>query len=355
MKKHACLYLVLFAACVMPVNAGERVDLLFTNRLDEEIVDVRVRYATPYDEPRHHSSHVNLPPGDGAWRVGVQGATLPEQIIFDLATKSYVFGDLSDLDPANDMRLEIAHEDGHPILRRTDGDGDAAVQGEEREYLTAANRPNAVNRDFLTSAATWEEVRELVAKTVLEAQDVEAEPIWDTAGIEETVFAEDDGWGETAYFPVFWKDWIGVARVQNMDKDDEDEGIGFDLRFHIPENGAEEMLDALLSDLCVDGFRPWRFAMRTRDGEKDEGDVVDLVFHESEGDKYDHQDAMLQHLFAAYADGSVAEASATWVKEEAFDALKAGEEPETSPGVLVMFSRGTFEALFIPNGSMLME
>lgn len=173
MKKYCILFFALAVLWIMPADAGDRVDLLFTNSLNEEIVDIRVKYASAYaeDGPRHTSTRVNLPPGAENWRKGVQGVTLPEVIIFDLATKSYVFDDLSGLSPANEMFLEAAHEDGIPVLRRTDGDGEAAIQGVERDYLTALNRPNAVDRDFLTSVTTWGEVGELVAETVSRAQE----------------------------------------------------------------------------------------------------------------------------------------------------------------------------------------
>lgn len=409
MKTHFIMSLALVVIGIMPAGAGERVDLMFTNSLDQEIVSIRVKYATPYDEPRRHSFHVFLPPDGGEYRVGVQGATLPERIFIDLATKTFDFADLSGIDPTNDMHIEVAHEDGRPILRRRDSDGNAVVQGEERDFLTDANRPNAIDRDFLTRLKTWDGVRGYVAETVAEnlnemdktdSFDIEAGPIWNnehalercpevlaewnaandreahwtgqwkttvpgtmsvcdcvagTAGFEKTLFEEDAGWGKTLYFPVFWKEWFGAARVQAMDKDIPEEGIGFDLRFRIPEAGFDEMLDSLLSDLRVDGFRPWRFAIRTWDKEKDEGDETELVLHENDGDKYDHQDALQERLFAAYVDGSLAEASAAWVKEAAFDKAKAGEEPPATQGVMVMFSKGTFEAVFIPDGRMLME
>jgi hypothetical protein len=43
------------------------------------------------------------------------------------------------------------------------------------------------------------------------------------------------------------------------------------------------------------------------------------------------------------------------VREDAFKQVKAGEEPEAGPGVAVLFSRGTFEAVFVPDGRELMR
>jgi hypothetical protein len=131
-----------------------------------------------------------------------------------------------------------------------------------------------------------------------------------------------------------------------------------DLRFKIPENGFDDdaMVDELLSDLRIDGFRPWRFAMVTWNEETEESDEVELIFHEDEeDDKYAHQGALQMKLLAAYADGSLDEASISWVKAEAFAAAKAGEEPEPMQGVIVTLSKATFEAVFIPDGGMLME
>ncbi len=387
--------------------AGERADLMFTNSLDQEIVSVRVKYSTPYGEPRHSSSHIFLPP-ERDYRIGVQGVILPERILIDLATKTFDFADLSGLDPTNDMRLEVAHVDGRPVLRRQDGDT-REIQGAEHDYLTSANRPNAVDRDYLTSAKTWDEVRELVEETAagarneqgkLEGFDLEAGPIWNndnaqercpeavkewneandgnarwtghwtttvpgemsvcnclkgTAGLAETLFEEDAGWTKTLYFPVFWMKWFGSARVQVVDRDRPDLGFGADLRFRLPDGGVAEMLDELQSDLRVDDFRPWAFRMKTWDGENEESKEVEVAFHEGEGDKYDDQDAMQEQLFAAYEDGSLVEATAVWVNVEAFEKAKAGEEPPASQGVMVLFSKGTFEAVFVPDGRMLMR
>jgi hypothetical protein len=397
----------LFFALAAGAAAGERADIMIVNGLDQEIVSFRVKYSTPYAEPRHSSSHIFLPPGQD-YRVGVQGVILPERILIDLAEKTYDFADLSGLKPDKEMRIEAVHEDGLPRLRRLDA-GDAEAAGVEIDYLTDANLTNVVDRDFLTSAGTWEEVRELVAETVngmrgrlgaAETFDLEAGPIWNqayaesrcpevveewngengvfarwtgqwrttipdemsvcvcvkgTAGLAETFFLEDLGWGKTWYFPVFWKEWFGVARVQAMDNDDPEEGIGIDLRFKLPAAERETMLDDLMSDLRVDGFRLGRFRMETWDSEKEERVEVELDFHEGDKDKYDAQDEMQAALFAAYGDSDFVKAAATWVGEETFEKAKNGEELPAEQGVLLMFSGGIFEALFVPDGRDLMR
>ncbi|MDR1533876.1 MAG: mannan-binding lectin [Planctomycetota bacterium] len=380
---------------------------MIVNGLDREIISFRVKYSTPYDEPRHTSSHLFLPPGQD-YRVGVQGVILPERILIDLADKTYDFADLSGLNPDKEMRIEVAYEDGRPRLRRLDA-GDAEILGAEVDYLTAANRPNAVDRDFLTSAGSWEEIRELVVETANEARErlgeaenfaIEAGHIWNqehadsrcpevveewnweneggarwtgqwtttvpgemsvcgclkgTPGLAETLFGEDLGWGKTWYFPLFWMEWFGVARIQAMDNDDPEEGIGIDLRFSLPEDGRDAMLDDLMSDLRVDGFRPWWFQMETWDDEKEERGEVELAFREGDKDKYYAQDEMQAALFAAYGDSSLAKALAIWVKEETFEKAKNEEEPPAEQGVMLMFGRGTFEAMFIPDGRVLLR
>ncbi len=418
------LILILLAAhCLAPARSGDMCNLIVVNSLSEEIVTFRVRYSTPYGTPRHTSSTIFLPPG-GDYRLGVQGTTLPERIILDLATKSYDFPDLSGVEAADFMHLEAVHQDGVPILRRLDQE-DLQAKGVEHDYLTSANRPNAVDRDFLTGLKTWDKVVELVQEKTegererlgqIKTADVEAGPIWNqahalercpeaitewaqahppadlsarwtghwtttvpnemsvcgcmegTADLAGTLFEENAGWGRTLYFPLFWRDWQGVARVQAMDKDAPEEGLGFDLRFRLEdagESGVAVMLDDLMSDLRVDGYRPWSFSIKTGpnpemseeyvaeyfpDGPKEE----DIYFKSAPGDMYDANIQLQESLFTAYGSGTLYEAVSGWVKEEAFAAAKSGEEVPASPGVMLLFSRGTFEAVFIPDGRMLM-
>lgn len=450
------LLVLLVTAPFAPARSEDFSRLIFTNSLGEEIVSVRVEYATPYGKPRYTSSTIFLPPG-GDYHIGVQGTTLPERIILDLATKSYDFPDLSGLKPETFMHLEVNHTDGVPVLARVDAE-DLRIKGQEQDYLTCYNRPNAVDRNLLTSLKTWGEIERLVrehteavverlgpAKTV----DVEAGPIWNhphalercpeaiaewsgldspardsarwtghwtttipdemsvcgcvegTADLAGTLFEEDAGWGRTLYFPLMWKDWQGVARVQAMDKSAPEEGVGFDLRFRLAEageGGVAKMLDELLGDLRVDGFRPWSFRIRTvanpdapetaaaesadaspfgdstdsaaSDGSEVSGGTAEsegaadaatdapgeaeMYFKSFPGDKYNAQDELQRRLFSAYAAGTLAEAVSTWVQEGAFSAAQKGEEAPLSPGVMLLFSRGTFEAVFIPDGRMLM-
>lgn len=391
--------------------AVDRCDLIFDNALDEEIVAIRVTYSTPQGEPRISSSRIVLPPGHD-YRIGVQGTILPLRIVVVLANNTYDFADLSRLRPQNRMQLEIIHLDGSPTLRRLDPRGNvmARTTGTEYDFLTNQNRSNAVDRDLLTDAATWDEVLELVADTVEEVReeqgeprtfDIEAGPIWSDeharlrcpeavarwnaanagqarwtghwtttvpnemsvcncaegpAGLGETLFDGETDAGRMLAFPVIWMDRVGVAEVRDMNRDDPEEGIGIALRFRLAEvDYVAETLSELLDDLRVDGYRPWAFRLRVRDAGKEESRTVELNFHEGSGDKYDDQEELQKRLFAAYADSSLVEADARWVTTEAFDKARAGEESPAGAGVAVMFSPGTFEAVFVPDGSVFMH
>jgi len=388
--------------------AGERADIMITNGLDREIVSLRVKYSTPYDEPRVMSSAIMLPPGQ-EWRVGVQGVILPERILIDTATATYDFSDLSGLNPDEEMRLEALFENGQPRLRRLDS-GDAEIGGMAVEYLTPENQPNAVGRDFLTSAGSLEDVRVLVEVTVKDASrdefgeepsfDLEAGPImnqehaesrcpevveeWNAANngaarwngnwsttipgemsicgcapgagdLSGTLFEQDDGWEKTLSFPLRWMEWIGVARVQAVDEDDSEQGLVMDLCFNLPNEGREEMLDELLSDLRIDGFRPWNFQMATLNGAEEELAEVELAFHDGDKDKYDAQDEMQQALFAAYNDADALQAIAIWVQEEEYEKAQKGEELSAAQAVRILLGKGTFNAVFVPDGRMFME
>jgi hypothetical protein len=390
------------------VLAGERADLLFTNGLNQEILLCRVKYSTPHDEPRYMSSSILLPPGQ-EWRVGVQGVILPERILLDTAAATYDFDDLSGLNPDREMRLEVLREDGLPRLRRLDSE-DAEVVGTEIEYLTPENRLTAVDRGFLTSARNLEDVRALVEVAVKDATrdefgeepsfDLEAGPImnqeqaesrcpevveeWNRAndgaarwngnwsvtipdemsvcgcapGTEDlsgTLFEQDDGWGKALSFPLLWMEWFGVARVRAVDEDDSEKGLVIDLRFSLPDEGREEMLDELMRDLRIEGLRPWSFQMAALDSEGEKLAEVELAFHDGDKDKYDTQNEMQEALFAAYNDADTLQAIAIWVKEEEYEKARNGEELSAAQAVRILFGKGTFNAVFVPDGRMLME
>lgn len=404
--KQAVFILVAFflCACLKVAIGGERSDIIFANSLDEEIVIIRVLYATPYDEPRYSASDVYLPPQQ-EYRIGVQGTTHPESIYFDLATRVLSFPDISALNPDGFMRLEITYENNKPVLRRLDGEDAAEIQGTELAVLSKANRPNAVDRDSLTAAVTMDEVIELVKETAASAQEemgelreleIEAGPIWNndhalarcpevvdqwneanggaarwtgnwsttvpgemsvcgcfegTVGIDDTLLVErvgDTGEQEALRFPVAWKDWTGAAQVQAIDDE-----IGVALSFRLSDvDNITEMLEELLVDLRVDDFRPLSFRIRAWDGE--EAAETELAFSEDDGDKYDHQEKLQELLFSSYDEGSLVRAVAFWVTEDAFDRIKAGEDAPAGKGVMVTFTKGTFSAIFIPDARMVL-
>lgn len=411
MRMERLFHRLLFAAALAAAacaasSAGESCAISFSNRLDEEIVDIRVKYATPHGEPRFDRSRVGLAPG-GEYRVGVQGVSLPELIAVDLATKTYLFEDLSGIGPADRMRLEIAHEEGAPRLRRVDAEG--AAKGAERDYLTAANRSNAVDKDDVMEASNLEEALRVVRERIEEAREdmgglekftVEAGPIWNqdhalrrcpevaeewsgdngrearwnghwwttvpgqmsvcecltgTAGEEDTIAFEDKGWGRTAYFPVFWLDWGGVGYIVN---DVPGGGTAVAMRFRIPPGDAAEALDELLKDLGYDGFRPARFEMEAAnldaDGDEEKSLGMEIDFREEKDDADDAHNRVLVALTAAYSK-TVVRAALAWVEEDAFEESRTGGGAFKGRGVLCLFSKGIFEAIFMPDGSFLMR
>jgi hypothetical protein len=339
----------------------------------------------------------------------VQGVILPERILIDTATATYDFDDLSGLNPDREMRLEVLREDGLPRLRRLDSE-DAEVVGMAIEYLTPENRPNAVDRGFLTRARSLEDIQALVKTAMKDATrdefgeepsfDLEAGLImdqeqaesrcpevveewnaandgaalwngnWSTTVPDEmsvcgcapgvvtlsgTLFEQDDGWGKALSFPLLWMEWIGVARVRAVDGDDSGKGLVIDLRFSLPDEGREEMLDELMSDLRVDGFRPWSFQMAAVDREEEKIAEVELAFHDGDKDKYDAQDEMQEALFAAYNDADTLQAIAIWVEEEEYEKARNGEDLSAAQAVRILFGKRTFNAIFVPDGRMLME
>lgn len=399
---------LLFAGGLLVVGgvaaAGERCHIIYTNGLDETILGLRVKYSTPYDEPRFDNSRISLPAGRD-YSIGVQGAILPELIIVDLATKSYVFTDLSGLNPADRMHIAIERVENTPLIRRIDAEGE--VEGRERGYLTAANRPNAVDKDHVMEVAGYDELMELIRERIgeaaesqgeLEAFDLEAGPIWNqryalercpevarewsekngrearwtghwlttvpgemsvcgcvagTADEKGTVFVEDEWRGETTYFPVFWMEWFGVGYAATTGGSGEGMTIG--MRFRLPDENVTEMLGELLEDLRVDGYRPVRFAVEAADLNGD-GDAEELLneeidFRAADGDKWDAHDRIMALLDAGYA-GTTVEASLVWVDDGAFEEVKAGGEVPETRAILCRFTKDILEVVFVSDGSV---
>ncbi|MDR1509015.1 MAG: hypothetical protein LBS53_05210 [Synergistaceae bacterium] len=339
-------YALLAAACLMTLicgvhaaRASDRCDITFVNGLDEPITTVKILYDTPYDEIRPTSSSVVLPPS-GEYRLGVQGVTLPTRIILLLPLSSYEFTDLSGLAPEPEMRLEATYEDGVPRLKREDDPAKSAA-GSEHKFLTAENLPYAVDRDFLTDASTMEEVRTLVAETAADAEPPAAD-------LDAILFSETFGERTTLYFPVFWTwDYTGYASATPVDLDDPDAGIAVVVTVPLPKGDKAEApvaVDALMSDLRVDGYRPATFLCNGQG----ESDYKEINFLEGDGDKYDDQDVAQEHLNGVLEKGTLLEAEIIWVQEEAFEQAKAEGEFPDGPGVRVWIANGQFEALFLP-------
>lgn len=329
----ACLILLAFGA--QAASASNRCDTTLINSLGEPIVSVKILYDTPYGEQRPTSSQVVLPPGN-EYRLGIQGVTLPTRIILFLPLAAYEFNDLSGLEPESAMRLEVAYEDGVPLLKREGGE--KSVSGSAHKYLTPENRPYAVDRDFLSDATTMDEVRELVAETAAGAEPAKME-------LDGILFTETFGERTTLYFPLFWtSDYAGYAAVAPADSDDPDAGIAVTANMPLPGENVPGMLDDLMSDLRVDGYRPAMFRLETTSG----GEDKTVNFLEGDADKYDDQDVVQEHLAAALENDALREAQIIWIKEEAFEKAKTEKESPEGPGVKVLIGNGQFKALFLP-------
>jgi len=329
----ACLLTFAFAAHA--ALASSRSDITLINGLNEPITAVKILYDTPYGDQRPSSSEILLPPG-GEYRLGIQGVTLPTRIILFLPLSSYEFTDLSGLAPESSMRLEAAYEDGVPCLK-WEGDAGKSAVASEHKYLTPENRPYAVNRDFLTDCKTMEEVRNLVAETATDAEQSKTD-------LGDILFAETFDGRTTLSFPVFWtSDYAGYGSATPVDLDEPDAGIAITVTVPLPEDDATDVTDKLMSDLRVDGYRPAHFQLCAKDD-----DDKEVNFMEGDGDKYDDQDVVQEHLTAVFGKGTLLEAELIWVKEEAFEKAKADNDSPEGPVVRVRIANGQFQALFLP-------
>jgi hypothetical protein len=335
-------YTILSLVCLLTLALGahtalasNRCDITFVNALNEPITAVKILYDTPYGEPRASSSAIVLAP-ENEYRLGIQGVTLPTRIILYLPLSSYDFTDLSGLAPDAAMRLEVTDENGIPRLKRED-DAAKSVSGSEYRYLTPENRPYAVDRDFLTDCKTMEEVRTLVAETAADAEPPQAK-------LDAILFTETFHDRTALHFPVFWtEDYFGYASATPIDSDDPDAGLAVTVTVPLSGNNAPDALDALMSDLRVDGYRPAMFECSARGG-----DDKEINFLEGDGDKYDDQDVVQEHLASLLEQGTLREAMVVWVPVEAFEKAKAANEFPEGPGVRIRVANGQVQAFFLP-------
>lgn len=339
---HKRKYAVLAAACLITLvfgahmaRADNRCDIALINTLGEPITAVKIMYDTPYDEQRPSSSEIILPP-EGEYRLGIQGVTLPTRIILFLPLSSYEFTDLSGLVPEPSMRLEVAYEDGVPRLKR-EGDAEKSVSGSEHKYLTPENSPYAVDRDRLTDAVTITNVQDLVAETATDVDPTKT-------NLDSILFTEHFDEHTTLYFPVSWMDHNGYAGATPLSRDEPDAGIAVIVNIPLPESNIPPVLDDLMSDLRVDGYRPAMFQLRVTG----DGDDKEVNFLEGDNDKYDDQDVVQEHLAAALEKGSLLEAEVIWIKTDAFAKAKEDNESPEGPGVRIRVANGQFQAIFMP-------
>ena len=409
------LFLLLVFACCPPHKANARElggNIIVTNRLDADIAGIRVMSFTSYGEPCFASLQNILVPGERS-RVGLQEMTRPEQIIVDLITERFIFSDFSVLrKPERVLFLDVGYGDGVPLLQRTDENGEAkghALKGMRQRLLTPENRPNAVDGSLLAKAATLDDVATLVRNTTEAAREklgelrhleIEAGSIrnndhalircpevlaeWNaankgaarwtgewtttvpgtkgvckavagTASLDETLFKEGAGGGNSLSFPVVWKGRAGSASVIAEDEDAPESKIATFLRLPIPAEDGMAMLnppliaslDPLLVDLLEEGYRLLRLEIET-----DLGDAKTVLFLETEGNAKAHMAAARSTLAA---EAPLAWGEMVWVRSEAFTALASGEEPLVASAVKIALEREVFEALFLPDGRDLMN
>ena len=414
--KAVLLLLLVFVCCPHRANAREPGgNIIVANGLDADIVDIRFLFPAPYGEPFIASLQDVLIPRDRS-RIGTEEVKLPAQAIVDLATERFIFPDLSTLGkPDRVLYLDMILVDGVPLLQRTDGNGGlekGAAKGARQRLLTPENRPNAVDRSLLAKAATLAEVATLVGKTTEAAREkpgdarhleIEAGPIWDNdhalarcpealaewnaankgtarwtgqwattvpeamsvckavtgpASLDETLFKEGAGWGESLSFPVVWKGWAGSARVAPENEDAPEGKIVTLLRLPLPAESGMAMLDPrlvgslgpLLADLLDEGYRPLRLETET-----DLAEVTTVPFLETAGDAKAHLEVVRSALTLPDAGVALAWAEMVWVRGEAFAALASGKEPSAAPAVRIRLVREVFEALFLPDGRRIMN
>lgn len=404
----ALLFTVALSAAACGVTAaGESFAFSVANALDETIVEIRVMYAVPGGKPRFDRFRVNLPAG-GEYRLEGREAGLPEQLIVDLAETSHVFEDLSGLAPTSGMRVAADRGEEVPRLRRLDGEGTA--QGAARNYLSAANRPNAVDKADLATVGSLDAVGDLIIRHVdeqlarmgdLERFDVEAGPIMDhahagercpeavrewsgangrearwtghwrttvpgemsvcgcmtgTADDEETIAFELDGWGKRAFFPVSWKGRLGVGMVEEAGVFPN--GVAVAMRFRLPDDAPLALLRVLMEDLLADGFSPTRFSLRAgevpADGDGEDMRETEIDFRTKDGDKRDAFERVMAALRTGYASPAL-EGTLTWVEDGAIERVKAGEKAPETRGVLCFFGKGVFEAVFLPGSVIFLK
>lgn len=398
MAHYLFLVLCLLAAPWVGTEAGDRFGAIVVNSLPEEIFSIEFTLVTDH-EPRRSSSLVFLQP-EATYRLGVQGAREPTRVVVELASKRYVFAPLVDFSNYEQMNLDISHVDGKPRLRQyRDGEIIAEAVGEEYDYLTAQNRPNAVALDDIAEATDMAELRELVEEAIrttseeegeLEYRDLEAGPIWNqdharercpevvamwnetserkgrwtghwtttvpgemsvcqclvgAAGVDGTLFSENDpDYGPLLWFPVKWERMTGVCRAAEYP----DAGkVAFSLRFAMPAGDEEylETLDQALTELRLDiraDYQPLRMEVDKS------GDSEEMQFAETGDDKWDAQEKIVAAIGEARENMVFRSASVLLVTEETFAKAAEGAETDPAPAVMVVASPGVLEVTFVP-------
>ncbi len=382
---------------VFPVSAAN-LTILYENETPFELVSIRATLETTRGMRNTHS-RVNLARG-GAYSIGVNGAVKPLRIQVEFAAGRLEFDDLSGLRAEEDMRLAVIHdESGTRLEQAGTDDPPRAAQGRAVWFLNDGNRPNAVSKAVIVKAENMDDVRRMVKDAVSAAGGgqkqasfaVEAGPIWNNdhagercpellkewsgtrgpgepearwaggwsttvpdqmsvcvflagpAGIEDTLFEEDEG--KKLAFPVAWGDTVGVGQAAPLSDDSPD--IAVLLRLALKEN----TLRAVFEDLAKEGYRPWTADVRKRRIE----DGVVLRYGKGGKDAEADWAGLFETLAAARGDCSLHDAAVVLVSEKSFRDAAEDKKPAPAPGVLLRCGPGNVEAVFVPDGSILMH
>ncbi|MDL2307761.1 hypothetical protein LJC48_07050 [Desulfovibrio sp. OttesenSCG-928-C06] len=335
------LHATLVAACLITLVFGAHAALAsglsgitLNNKLDESILNVKILYIDS-DGDRWNSSPKVLIQPDDLYYFDAQDTDDPEVIILHLSASSYEFPVHIPSRADGGIKLDVTYEDGVPYLKMAE-DPEQAFIGVEKKLFYPESGDYAVDRDYLSDCETYEDVIRLIQET---AQDAGGDEGKDT--IAQFTPIETFGQSETLYFPVAWtSDHIGYGSIMKVKGSITSGALVFAVSVPLNDEPAST-IDDLMSDLRVDGYRPFEFKYRLMD----DGDAVEFL--SGEGDKYDDQDVIQDTLAPAMAKDDLVEAEVLWVKEEAFEKAKeTGESPDGS-FVVVRITPKLFQAEFI--------
>lgn len=398
MRNHSCLAVILAALLFSSATmAADHYQASFTNDTPYELIQITM-YLETRGEIRRSASRVVLEPGE-TYRLGVSGAIRPLRIAVDVADARIEFDDLSELSLSPSMNLTVSSQDGRVLLVQTEADGtERRAPANVTRYLTPANTESAVDKDDIVEAKTADEVRRIVTEFVRDAHetsgepvafDVEAGPIWNNghaatrcpevteewkkengddgnprwtghwmttvpgemsvcgllrgpATLEETLFEGENG---VLVFPVEWYATPALGKSIPLHQGSPEVAISISLKV------GEETMDDVAGDLMYD-YRPWRMRVEYRRSGKDD---VEVVYPKRDLDETEAWEDVTEHFAEGRKDGDLGEMTVLLVDEDAYEKAASGEEAGSAPGVVLLCSKGTIEAVFLPDVSDMLD